>query len=109
MDAIPCEELNEHLIITKKYKEFDVIGIDEGQFFDDIVNSCEIMAREGKNVIVAGLDATFQREVFGNLIQLIPLCEKVKKLSAICKDCYDSACFTVRTVSGQTEVNMVGG
>ena len=30
MDAIPCEKLNEHLIVTKKYNEFDVIGIDEG-------------------------------------------------------------------------------
>ncbi|KAG6936840.1 thymidine kinase 1, soluble [Chelydra serpentina] len=40
-----------------------VIGIDEGQFFPDIVEFCETMANAGKTVIVAALDGTFQRKV----------------------------------------------
>ncbi|CAM4553948.1 unnamed protein product [Lepidochelys kempii] len=39
-----------------------VIGIDEGQFFPDIVEFCEAMANAGKTVIVAALDGTFQRK-----------------------------------------------
>lgn len=37
------------------------------------------------------------------------MAEKVKKLSAICRDCFETACFTVRNGSEETEVNMVGG
>jgi thymidine kinase len=40
-----------------------VLGIDEGQFFPDIVSFCEDMANAGKLVIVAALDGTFQRKV----------------------------------------------
>lgn len=40
-----------------------VLGIDEGQFFPDIVPFCEDMANAGKLVIVAALDGTFQRKV----------------------------------------------
>lgn len=35
----------------------DVIGIDEAQFFDnDLVDVCQVLARQGKRVIIAGLD-----------------------------------------------------
>jgi len=38
-----------------------VIGIDEGQFFSDIIEFCELMANAGKVVVVAALDGTYQR------------------------------------------------
>jgi thymidine kinase len=41
------------------FHAYDVIGIDEGQFFPDIVSGCEALAKAGKTVIVAGLDGTF--------------------------------------------------
>jgi thymidine kinase len=41
------------------FLEYDVIGIDEAQFFQDIVTGCETLAKAGKTVIVAGLDGTF--------------------------------------------------
>ena len=47
---------------------FDVIGIDEGQFFPDIVSFADSMATAGKIVIVAALDGTFQRKVFTTCI-----------------------------------------
>lgn len=36
--------------------------------FPDIVEFCEEMANDGKTVIVAALDGTFQRKVNGQLI-----------------------------------------
>jgi len=50
--------------VKKAAKNYGVIGIDEGQFFPDIVQFCEEMASEGKTVIVAALDGTFQRKVY---------------------------------------------
>lgn len=43
--------------------EFDVIGIDEGQFFPDLLLFAETAANAGKTVVVAALDGTFQRKV----------------------------------------------
>ena len=41
--------------LTDKAEEFDVIGIDEGQFFADIVGWCESMTNKGKIVLGAAL------------------------------------------------------
>jgi thymidine kinase len=52
---------------------YDVIGVDEGQFFQEIVEFCELLANQGKTVVVSALDGTFERKPFGNIINLIPL------------------------------------
>ena len=68
-------------------KDYDVVGIDEGQFFPDVVEFCDGAANLGKTVVVAALDGTFERKPFGNIVSLIPLAEKVSKLSAVCVYC----------------------
>ncbi|XP_070596209.1 thymidine kinase, cytosolic [Erythrolamprus reginae] len=85
-----------------------VIGIDEGQFFPDIIEFCETMANAGKTVIVAALDGTFQRKAFGNILQLVPLAESVVKLNAVCMECYHEASYTKR-LGAEKEVEVIGG
>lgn len=85
-----------------------VIGIDEGQFFPDVVEFCEAMANAGKTVIVAALDGTFQRKAFGNILQLVPLAESVVKLNAVCMECYREASYTKR-LGAEKEVEVIGG
>lgn len=42
--------------------QLDVIGIDEAQFFGDLYDFCrEAADRDGKTVIVAGLDGDYMR------------------------------------------------
>ena len=60
------------------WRNYDVIGIDEGQFFKDCVDFCEQAAEEGKIVIVSALSSTYQREGFGSILDLMPKAEKVK-------------------------------
>jgi len=43
-----------------------------------------------------------------NITELIPLCESVKKLSAICKLCKSNASFTFRTADRNCH-NLIGG
>lgn len=88
--------------------DYDVIGIDEGQFFPDLVEFCEHAANEGKIVIVAALDGTFQRKPFGSVLQLIPLAENITKLTAVCMVCFQDAHFTKR-LGCETEVEVIGG
>lgn len=87
---------------------FDVIGVDESQFYPDLVCFCERMANEGKIVIAAGLDGSFERRPFVNIVDLIPLCESMVKLTAICMGCNGTAAFTSRT-SKETASEVIGG
>lgn len=57
---------------------------------------------------MSALNGTWQKKGWENILELIPLCEKVKKLSAICKICSMSAHFTFRTCSGNSQ-EMIGG
>jgi len=84
-DAISAVHL---LRISDDFTNVDVIGIDEGQFYPDIVMFCSMMVLEGKIIIVAALDGTFQRQPFGSVLQLIPDADSVVKLNAICMKCH---------------------
>lgn len=88
--------------------DYDVIGVDEGQFFPDLVEFCETEANHGKTVIVAALDGTFQRKPFGRVLELVPLAESVTKLSAVCMICRKDAAFS-RRLGRETAVEVIGG
>jgi thymidine kinase len=70
------------LVITN-----DVILINEGQFFGDLKEFVKKMLKHGKQIYVCGLDGDFQRKKFGQILDLIPLCDKVTKLTSLCSLC----------------------
>ena len=84
MPATPISTLSE---LGDDWMAYDVIGIDEGQFFSDIVEFSEKAASVGKVVVISSLQGTFHRGAFPEILSLIPKCEKIKKLTAICKLC----------------------
>ncbi|XP_077527013.1 thymidine kinase, cytosolic-like isoform X2 [Haemaphysalis longicornis] len=88
--------------------DFRIIGIDEGQFFPDIVEFAEDMAEAGKIVVIAALDGTYQRQGFPNILTLVPLSESVIKLSAVCMLCFAEAAYTKRR-GCEKEVEVIGG
>ena len=86
----------------------EVIGIDEGQFFEDILEKSEEWANQGKIVIVAALDCTFQMKPFKKITNLLALSETVDKLSSVCLDCGRDAAFTKRTIQ-EDSIELIGG
>lgn len=83
-------------------QDFDVIGIDEIQFFPtEIIETIQLLVARGKRVIVAGLDLDFKGEPFGIVPTLMALADDVLKLHAICLVCGDEANFTQRLINGQ--------
>ena len=52
------------------WRSFDVLALDEAQFFPDVVSFAEDAATSGKVVVVCGLDGTFQRKVRQLVIML---------------------------------------
>ena len=85
----------------------DVIAIDEGQFMPDLREFCLGACERGKQVLVAALDGTFEREPFGQVCALVPHAERVDKLCAVCGVCGHDAPFT-RRLTGETDVVVVG-
>ncbi|XP_049716813.1 thymidine kinase, cytosolic [Elephas maximus indicus] len=105
MEALPACLLRD---VVQEALAVAVIGIDEGQFFPDIVEFSETMANAGKTVIVAALDGTFQRKAFGSILNLVPLAESVVKLTAVCMECFREAAYTKR-LGAEKEVEVIGG
>lgn len=83
---------------------YDVIGIDEAQFFDDLYPFCvKVCDQLNKKVIVAGLNSDYRRERFGQITDLFPICDTVCKLDSFCNVCkgkgkISKAIFTKRIV-----------
>nr|ADK92870.1 thymidine kinase [Hypericum perforatum] len=91
------------------YDSIDVIGIDEAQFFDDLYDFCCTAAdRDGKIVVVAGLDGDYLRKRFGSVLDVVPLADTVTKLTARCELCGKRAFFTFRKTS-ETRTELVAG
>merc|ERR1719414_436250 len=107
LPALAADSLSE---LNSKANNYDVIGIDEGQFFPDTVTWAEEMANSGKIVVVAALDGTFQRKPFGDILSLIPLSENVTKLNSVCMNCFGDAAFSKRiTAEDDGKVEVIGG
>lgn len=66
---------------------YDVIGIDEGQFFNDLKFLVETFTKWGKTVVIAGLNGTSEQKPFQPILDLIPIAEEIIKLNSVCMKC----------------------
>lgn len=97
VEAIPVEG-STHLLRSIR-EDTRVIGVDEGQFFDDgLVDIVDNLAATGLQVIVAGLDTDYLRRPFGPIPALSDRAEYVTKMLAVCHRCGGPALYTQRTV-----------
>ncbi len=109
--VFPCVRVTklEELLKNPAYKEAQVIGIDEGNFYTDIkefiVNQLELT---GKTFIICGLNGDKDKKFFGDLHLLMPHADKIDFLRALCKHCADGteAPFTInlKPFEGQEQV-----
>ena len=86
-----------------------VILINEGQFFPDLEEFVKLLLTQRKHIYVCGLDGDFERKKFGQIIDLIPLCDKVTKLTSLCSICKNGTpgIFSKR-ISTETKQTVVG-
>jgi len=85
-----------------------VIGIDEGQFIDGLVEFAELAANNGCHVIVAALSSDYKRNLFERIADLIPKCDNEVILHAVCFECKKDSSFTRRIVTS-TDLEVIGG
>jgi thymidine kinase len=109
---IPCIKTENLKTIVENFElleSCEVILINEGQFFNDLYDSILIMLAKGKQIYVCGLDGDFERKKFGQILDIIPLCDKVSKLTSLCSLCKNgkSGIFSKR-ITLETEQTVVG-
>ena len=99
------QRIQDHNIIATS----NVILINEGQFFPDLLEFITSLLNHGKQVYVCGLDGDFERKKFGQILDLIPLCDKVTKLTSLCSLCKNGTpgIFSMR-LTGETQQTVVG-
>lgn len=116
--CVDCKDLR-----TLDVREYHVIGIDESQWYTDLVAPIiNFVEDQGKHLKVVGLDGDSNRRPFGETLQLIPYCDEIVKLTATCRICLDElaeanfhgnilgleAPFT-KSIVAQAEQKCVGG
>lgn len=108
IECVPCGKDLSVMLSTQDYIDSEVICINEGQFFDNLIHFCKIACRDEKEVHVCGLDGDYLRCPFGELLNLIPLCDDVKKLKALCMSCKNGtlASFTKRIGHSQSLIEI---
>ena len=89
---IPCKQAMTLSEAKEAMTAADVILINEGQFFPDLYDTVlEYVERHNKMVFICALDGDFQRNRFGRVLDLIPFCDRVSKLHALCSQCRDGS------------------
>ena len=93
------------MLLDKVAPDTEVVGIDEGQFFDlELPMVCNTLADRGVRVIVAGLDQDYLGKPFEPMPQLLAIAEYITKTHAICMVCGNPASHTQRLVASGDRV-----
>ena len=72
------------------------ILINEAQFFPDLLDFIKTIEGYSVNVSVYGLDGDFERKPFGQILDIIPLCDTITKLNGKCYYCEKVSIFSKR-------------
>ena len=80
-----CVKTND--LTQLNYEKVDVIAIDEAQFFIGLKVFVKKAIGNGKTVLLTGLDGDYKQEKIGEILECVPLADKVFKLTAMCMDC----------------------
>jgi thymidine kinase len=91
------------------FHDFDVIIIDEIQFFNPLDRFISYWAKMGKLVIGAGLNSDYKMQPFSSMSCLYSIADKIIHICATCSKCGEDAPFTKRLINDKTTQISVGG
>lgn len=114
MPAVAVDRLGE---VVEAWRESrpNVVGVDEVQFLPDAADALRALLRDGPDgecpdvLVLAGLDGDSDQLPFEHVCALLPLCDDVLKLRAVCPLCGEDAPFSVRLRGLRGPRELVGG
>jgi len=106
---LECFNFNRLIEGISLIDKFDIFLINEGQFFEDLYDVVNLLVNlHKKTVFVCGLDGDFKRRKFGSILDIVPLCDDVEKLKAICKRCKKKPAIFTHRLSAEQEQTVIG-
>jgi thymidine kinase len=99
------DKLNE-IFLNSDYKDSQVIIIDEAQFFTNIFEVVKYMVEyDNKKVYIAALNGDYNRELFGDIYKLLPICNNIEFMTALCIECRNGTpgIFSKRIIREESE------
>jgi len=107
IESISTETLTE---IFDFLLEYDMIGIDEAQFFPDAYDVIfKLVVEYNKYVVAAALDTDFKGRPFNHVGDLISIADYVEKRTAVCKACGSENGIYSKRIGNDTELIVIGG
>lgn len=106
LDNLKCL-LDKNTDHHKLYIEAEMIFIEEAQFFKDLKDFViHAVEKDKKHINITGLSGNYKREMFGQIYDLCPYADKIKKLNAYCELCADETLghFTKRITNNDDEI-----
>jgi thymidine kinase len=102
----PCIRATTLAEARNNCRDAEVILINEGQFFDDLYEIVQEVLQDNKKVYICGLDGDFERKPIGTILNLIPLCDKVTKLTSLCSTCRNGTpgIFSMRLTEDKSQI-----
>lgn len=104
--VIMCESSEE---ILKYSPDYDLIGIDEGHFWENIEEVVEEMIKNGKDIIIAFLNGDYNLKAFSNSHGLFAKATKILHLSSFCEICGEKAYYNKKRITRKIDTITVGG
>jgi thymidine kinase len=115
---IPCIQANkltdlvdfsQESVLPEAFNSTKVVLINEAQFFEDIVQwVTTAVEKYNKSVYICGLNSDFQRQPFGNWLDLQQICDKVTHLHSWCGICKKQQALFSHRLSGETDKIVIG-
>lgn len=104
-ECIITDDLNN--IMDSDILDFNSIIIDEGQFLKNLkIKVLYWVEKLNKNIIIGGLDGDYKRNPIGEILELIPYSDSIKKINSLCVHCKDStpALFSHRIINEHEQI-----
>jgi thymidine kinase len=111
IDTIRVKNLDD----ISNINEYKIIGVDEAQMFRGLKDKVlDWVEKENRTVVVSGLNGDFLRRPFGEILDLIPYCDTLQKLTPFCFTCskdgiYTNALFSKRVKEENKDTILIGG
>ena len=101
LKAFKCNLLEE---LDHKINNYDIICVDEVQFYKDADIYCDKWANQGKIIEASGLNGNYKRQPFEVISKLVALADDITHLKAVCTSTGNDASFSIRTVENDEEI-----
>jgi len=85
-------------------QNYDVIAIDEAQFFEAHLFEVALALNDlGKRIIISGLDLDYERKPFVTMSFLLSVATKINKLTSVCMKCKNAGNLSLRKTNDKKQ------